>query len=137
MLTAHLSILLATVLVILYTDHLAFRYLIGHITRLDEVRMRRLHYAVGAGLVGMVLTGAWMAYPAFGALWALPLFQLKLAFVALLVLNAFNLGMALSVAAHSSFRELSVIQKARLLFGGALSSVSWIGAIVSAFVLFG
>lgn len=99
--------------------------------------MRRLHYTVGAGLIGMIVTGAWMAYPAFAALWALPLFKLKLGFVMLLVLNAINLGMALDVATKTPFRELAQMQKARLLFGGALSSVSWIGAIASAFVLFG
>lgn len=137
MLYAHLSILVATLVAILYSDQLAWRYLVGNIEVLDERTMRRLHYAVGAGLVGMVATGAWMAYPAFWTLWALPLFKLKLAFVALLALNTFNMGLAIDVASMAPFRELPAKQKARLLFGGALSSFSWLGAIVCAFILFG
>lgn len=137
MLYAHLTILSATVLVILYTDHLGFRYLLGNIPVLDGRLMRRLHYTVGAGLIGMIVTGAWMAYPAFTALWELPLFKLKLGFVVLLALNAFNLGMALDVVTRTPFRDLPQAQKMRLLVGGALSAFSWIGACTCAVLLFG
>ena len=137
MLVVHITILVITGLIILYTDHLGWRYLVGNMKVLDEKRMRLLHYAVGGGLIGMIATGLYMAWPALPTLWALPLFKLKMAFVVVLVINAFFMGMAIDVAAKTPFAELETKQKARLLISGALSTISWIGAVTVAIIFFG
>ena len=134
--TIHLTILTLTVLVILYSDHMAFQYVRGTRETIDIKIATRLHYAVWVGLIGMMVTGLWMAYPALSVLITMPLFQLKMAFVLLLVCNAIFIGTLLPVSSVP-FAQLSQKQKTPLLIGGALSTVGWVGAIVCAFVFFG
>lgn len=137
MLVVHLSILVCTVLVILYTDHLGFQYFRGIQRTLNPALVYRLHYTVWMGLVGMIATGASMAAPALGVLVEQPLFVAKMLFVVVLVLNALFIGFLIPVATRVPYVELSFTQKAPLIISGALSTLSWCGAVVSALLLFG
>lgn len=137
MLVLHLVILGLTVAVILYTDHLGFQYFRGLKQTLDARQVRTLHYLVWFGLVSMIATGLWMAWPALGVLLTTPLFLTKMGFVAVLVINAVFIGFFLSTAIQTPYASLTPRQKAPLLISGALSSISWLGAILSAVFLFG
>ncbi len=137
MLWVHLGILLYTALVILYTDHLGWQYFRGTKQTLDSRLVGRLHVAVWAGLIGMILSGAYMAWPAFSILLVQPLFIAKMGFVALLVVNAWFIGSLISVATTTPYASLTTKQKTPLMVSGALSTISWISAAVTAVLLFG
>lgn len=137
MLAVHLTILACTALVILYTDHLGFRYFRGREQVLSAASVYRLHYAVWVGLLGMLATGAYMAWPALPILLTLPLFQLKMGFVAALFINALCIGFFIKTATVTPYDALTWQQKAPLLISGAVSTVSWIGAVTAAILFFG
>lgn len=137
MLTVHLIMLVCTVAVILYTDHLGFQYFRGIQRTLNPALVFRLHYVVWAGLLGMIATGAYMAYPAIDVLLAQPLFIAKMVFVLLLIINATAIGFLISVATRVPYSELTLVQKAPLLLSGAVSSLSWAGAVLVALFFFG
>lgn len=137
MLWVHLGILLCTALVILYTDHLGWQYFRGTKQTLDSRLVGRLHVAVWVGLCGMILTGAYMALPAFSVLMAQPLFAAKMGFVALLVVNAWFIGSLITVATTTPYASLTQKQKTPLVLSGVLSSLGWVGAVTCAFLLFG
>lgn len=137
MLTVHLGTLALTLLVIIYTDHLGWQYFRGTKEVLDAKVVKALHYLVWAGLVFMIASGLYMAWPGLPFLVTMPLFLTKVAFVAVLVVNALFIGRFISVATTTPFAELTLKQRTPLMVSGVVSSVSWIGAILAAMFLFG
>jgi len=137
MLALHLTILACTALVILYTDHLGWKYFRGRERTLSATLVYRLHYAVWLGLLGMIATGLTMAWPVLPILLTLPLFILKMSFVGVLFVNAIFIGFFVSTATTTAFLDLTLKQKAPLLVSGALSTIGWLGAVTSAFLFFG
>ena len=124
----HLGVLLITVVAILWADHLGFQYFRGQRLTLPALLVTRLHYAVSLGLVGMVATGAYMAYDRFGYLSTQPVFWLKMFFVAVLVGNALFITGLMRKAFTTSFAALSVRERTTLLVSGAASGLGWVGA---------
>lgn len=124
----HLAVLALTVIAILWADHLGYQYLRGVKTTLDKVLVTRLHYAVWVGLIGMIVTGGIMAYDRWGYLSTLPVFQLKMGFVAVLVINSFFIGALMNRATERSFASLTQTERLQLMASGVLSAVGWIGA---------
>lgn len=124
----HLGILLVTAIGILWADHLGFQYFRGQRVTLPAVLVTRLHYAVLVGLVGMLTTGATMAFDRWTYLSVQPVFWLKMGFVAVLVVNSFFIGALMRLATTTSFASLTISQKSRLLASGALSGLGWVGA---------
>jgi hypothetical protein len=85
----------------------------------------------------MIATGLYMAWPALPTLLTLPLFQLKMGFVVALAINALCIGFFIKTATTTPYGALSMQQKAPLLISGAVSTLSWIGAITAAILFFG
>jgi hypothetical protein len=133
--SVHISILVLTGAVILYSDHQALLYLTGKKRLLEKKLMERLHLGVWAGLLGMIGTGLTMALPDIEYYLSLPGFLVKLGFVALLTVNAFFLGALMHVAFEKPFAELSFSQKLQLFLSGAASSIGWIGAATTALIV--
>lgn len=137
MLTLHLTLLGLTALVILYTDSQGLLWLLGKKETLSAKVMTWLHWAVWAGLLGMILTGISLASSYGTYLMTQYLFGLKMFFVLLLVINAFLIGRHMHLATEKRFSELSTAEKRALIISGAVSTISWIGAFVAAKLLFG
>lgn len=137
MLFVHLGTLALTFLVILYSDHEAFQYITGKQPVLDRKKTMFLHTLVWIGLLGMIGSGLWMAWPNLGVLFSVTGFQIKMAFVALLVVNAIFIGYLMDIAFEKPFKELSKGKQLILLFSGAVSTVGWLGAALSAMLTFG
>lgn len=95
---------------------------------LPKGRMQILHIFVWIGLLGMIGTGLYMAYPALSYYLAKPAFIAKMLFVAILAINALFIGKLLSVASVRPFAELTAGEKKKLFISGALSSICWVGA---------
>ena len=135
--TLHLTILAVTALVILYADHVAFSYFRGTRPVLDARLVWRLHTAVWVGLIGMIGTGVWMAYPGLSVLLAYPPFLIKMGFVGVLVLNSLFITSLIGVATTTPYAQLTLRQKAPLILSGALSTIGWLGAATMGFYIFG
>jgi membrane-associated HD superfamily phosphohydrolase len=133
----HLLTFAALIPLILYSDHEAFLYLRDKKPVLEHRKMTYLHYAVGTGLLIMIASGLYMAWPIFDIMLSVPSFAAKMAFVTLLVVNAFLLGSLIPIASTTPFAQLSTGQKFRLLASGAASAIGWIGATAAAFLTFG
>ena len=121
----HLAILLLTAVGIVWADHLGFQYFRGQRETLPASLVKRLHYAVLVGLVGMIATGAVMAYDRFGYLSTQPVFWLKMGCVAVLVVNSFFIGSLMRIASEKPFVTLSRTERMRLVVSGGLSALSW------------
>ncbi len=126
----HLGILMVTVLAMAWADHEAFAYFRGIKPTLNPVRIQRLHWGISAGLLGMILTGALMVYPSWSFYVSDPIFQLKMAFVGVLVINGMFIGTLMHVATQTPFAQLSSQQKTKLFISGGASATGWIGAFI-------
>ncbi len=136
MLTVHLTILSLTVLVIIFTDINGLLWVLGKKERLPRNLFTWLHRLVWMGLLGMIVTGVYMALPYLKPLAMQTLFQGKMFFVLILLINAFLIGKHMSLAFENSFSELSKKEKIKLFLSGAISTGSWICAFTLAKILF-
>lgn len=137
MLVVHLVVLVCTGLVVLYSDHLGWQYFRGTKHTLDSTLIHRLHYTVWAGLIGMIVTGIVMVAPGFSYYAAQPYFWVKMGFVGLLVVNSVAITFLMQVATTTPYASLTQKQRLPLMISGALSTVGWVGAVVTALLYFG
>lgn len=126
----HVVVLLATVVVILYSDHQGYRYLRGQQSTLSAQFVRRSHRLVWVGLIGMIATGVALTLPAWEYRLSEPAFYVKMWFVLVLLMNGIAIGKLSRVASTTPFSELTPPQQRTLLVSGGLSALGWSGAIV-------
>lgn len=134
-LPVHVSVAVALVCLILYTDSYAFSWIRGKRDTLDITRLKRLHHLMWIGLLLMIATGSLMFYPYREYLLAHPPFLTKAGLILTLVVNGFFIGKLLHVAAERPFSSLSVREKTPLFLSGAVSTSAWIGVIIAATML--
>lgn len=138
MVPIHLLILAVTVIGIVLADKYGLSWVRGTTPTLDSKKLNRYHWWVGIGLAGMILTGAAMASGRpedFNA--QNYAFVAKLAFVGILVVNAFVIGALSKVATTRTYASLSTKEKIPLYLSAAASAIGWIGAITFAFFIGG
>lgn len=87
------------------------------------------------GLGTMIGTGIMLFYPYNEYLLSHPPFLLKMGFVATLIVNGLFIGKLMHKAMEKSFAELLLKEKAPLFLSGAVSSLCWLGAIITAMML--
>ena len=129
----HVAILAVTALAILVADHYGVSYMRGAHATLPKKRVEILHWLVYGGLLGMVATGVYMVAPAWQYYLSDTVFQLKMAFVAVLLVNSFFISILMKYSFTTPFAELSNGQKLLLLLSGGASAMGWIGAAVIGF----
>lgn len=117
---------------IVRADHLGFLWIRGTLKTLDKQRVQVLHRNTWIGLVGMIVTGVLLFIPMKEYLLMRPQFLLKMAFVFTLLVNGLVIGHLQKISTASLYSSLSVAQKIPLYISGAVSTVAWIGAAVSA-----
>jgi hypothetical protein len=137
MVVIHIAILILTGLAIVYSDHLGWQYFRGTKQTLDPVLVHRLHYGVWVGLIGMILTGVIMVAPGFSYYAAQSYFWVKMGFVALLVVNSIAITFLIGVATKVPYASLTLNQKVPLIISGGLSTLGWLGALLTALIYFG
>jgi len=96
-----------------------------------------LHRIVSIGLVGMILSGGYMAY-GYGTEVLLRnyVFSTKMLFVVVLVINAFFIGKHMHLAFDKEFKELTKKEKRSLISSGLVSTGSWVTIFVLGKILF-
>ncbi len=132
----HIAGVIWSVLFILQADKDAFKWFSGKSITLDEVRTKKQHKMVWLGLIVAVVCGIFLFWDKrFYLINESPAFLIKMIFVLALIINGFFIGRTIKVATTKSFQNLTFREKIPLFISGGISSISWIGAIVSAFFL--
>jgi len=131
-LSIHGTTIFALVAIILYSDHLGLSWIQGKRETLPTKKMVLLHRLVWVGLAIMVASGVVLFLDLKDYLLTTPAFYVKMFFVATLVVNALFIGKFMRVATEKPFAVLSNNERLSLLISGAVSTISWIGAIIAA-----
>lgn len=132
----HLAILLVTAVAILYSDHMGYAYMRGKITLLPHTLVRKLHYAVLVGLGLLIMTGVLLSLSRWEYLLGEPIFYVKMAFVGVLIFNAWAIGKMSHLASERPFAALHAEERQLLIFSGALSGIGWVvTAVIGYFFL--
>ncbi len=124
----HLAVLALTVVEIVWADHLGFQYFRGTESVLPLKLVKRLHYAVWVGLIGMIITGGIMAVGDWEDLATEPAFFVKMFFVAVLVVNSFFIATLMRKATEVPFAALTPSDKTKLFISGGASTLAWVSA---------
>lgn len=137
LLPLHIGILVATGCCVVFADIYASQWLRGNIHILNAKIVSRLHQAVSIGIIGMITTGIALFVPVSDFLvHQSPTFFIKMTFVLALVVNSFVIEKHMNIATTQAFKDISQREKIVLFVSGTISSVSWLGALISAFFLF-
>lgn len=103
---------------------------------LDEKVMHTYHVLIWAGLITLVGTGLYLFYPMRIFLLQNLLFDAKLLFVAILIVNAILIGRLMHSAQTRPFASLAMNEKLPLFLSGAISVFSWFAAFLLAIWVF-
>lgn len=129
----HLATLAFLACLVVFADHEAFSWVRGKKATLNARTMTRVHLATWAGLLLMVATGISMALPLKDFLLTNAAFFFKMFFVLALLMNAVVIGFLMKTATEKTFASLSWREQLPLLVSGGVSTVGWLGAVISAF----
>lgn len=131
--TAHLIVLGITAPVILYADHMGFQYLTGRIQTIPARKTEIVHWLVIVGLLLLIVTGVLITIPVWALKFENPVFYVKLAFVATLILNGVFIGKLMKKANTVPYINLSQDEKTFLMVSGGVSACGWITTILIGF----
>ncbi len=131
----HLLSLLYVAWNVIRADHAGFLWMTGKEQLLSKKDISTYHHGTWIGLGLMIITGSVLFYPMREFLLTRPQFYIKMGFVFTLIINGLVIGKISHIATEKTFISLSTREKAPLLISGAISTISWIGAIVAAFFL--
>jgi uncharacterized membrane protein len=132
MVLIHVAALLVTLYFIFRADTLAFSWMRGERQTLDLKDVRKLHWIVSIGLAVLIVTGGLMFLGRSTRLLNNPAFIAKMVFVVFLVINSVVIHFLMNIAETRTYKSLSNKEKYPLLISGAVSTIGWLGAIVSA-----
>lgn len=133
----HLIALCGALVGISMADHAGFGWIRGSVATLEGVAMDQLHMLVAFSLSFLIVTGIWLAWPMREFVLHDIFFLMKMVFVGILVVNAVLIEYLMPVATQMPFAAVPVRRKLALFASGALSTTSWFGAIVTAYLAFG
>ncbi len=129
----HFTALVCTAIVILYSDHVGFSYFRGTRLTLTTAFVTWSHRLVWMGLAVMILSGFFMALPAWEYYRADPAFFVKMSLVGVLVINGLFIGKLSHLTTERAFAELPDELRKTLIVSGALSAIGWVGSTVIGF----
>jgi len=136
LITFHLIALILTGLVVLYADHMGFRYFTGRSQTLDSKKVRWAHRLVFIGLFVLIITGVMLTLPALAVWLENPFFYAKLGFVTTLLINGLFIDRIMQKATTTPYALLAPSERHLLMTSGALSAAGWIvSALIGFFLL--
>lgn len=135
LITLHLSIVIATLLVVLYSDEQALMWVLGKKETLSAQSVHLLHNIVTIGLGLIIITGGLLYIQAPAAYLSDTTFLVKMAAVAALIVNTYVIDRLSPIALSRSYASLSKAERIPLLISGAVSVAGWITALVCGYFL--
>ncbi len=128
MMTIHLTLVILTGLVVLYSDEQGFLWMFGKKPLLSHNQIWIQHALVSMGLASIVLTGGIMFVNQASYFLHDPTFLVKMVFVFALLVNGFLIESIAEIATQKAFKELTPSERRRVFISGAVSIIGWIGA---------
>jgi hypothetical protein len=135
MVTIHLTLVITTMLAVLYADEQGFMWLLGKKETLSLRALEVVHAVTGIGLSLIILTGGLMFLDRSSYLLSNTFFIVKMTLVLALVINSFVIGRFANVASERPFAALTVKERRRLFISGGVSMACWVGAIICGLLL--
>lgn len=121
---------------ILYADRLAFSWIRGKKHVLDAKLLQRTHWFMSVALALFIGSGLLLFWPVRSYLLQSTPFFIKMGFVGTLIVNSFVIARLMPLATQKSFKELTLKEKTPLFLSGAVSTLCWVGAAITALFLF-
>lgn len=134
---AHMIGLAVAVSGIVRADHQAFGWFRGKKETLDLAKLMKYHHTVSWGLGILIVSGAFLFWPARDYLIGNTLFLVKMFFVLVIVVNSLVIRKFMPIATIRTYASLTFKERLPLIISGAASGLSWAGAIITAILLFG
>ncbi len=117
-------------------DKEAIQWLRGKKSILDRKTLTTYHILIWLGLITLIASGFYLFYPMRLFLLANLLFDIKILFVGILVVNAILIGRLMNLALTKPFAALKSHEKISLILSGAISTFSWFCAAAIALWIF-
>ena len=134
-LTLHISTVIIALCLIVKADMLALSWIRGKSETLSFTKIYKLHTYTWYALCMLITTGILLFYPYNEYLLSHPPFLIKMGFVFTLIINGGFIGILMHTAIEKPFRTIRPKEKATLLLSGVLSTICWLGAIITATML--
>lgn len=131
----HLLSLLFVAWNVFHADHMGFDWIRGKVSVLNESVVKKYHTRTWIGLGLMIITGFILFWPMHEYLLGRTQFSIKMAFVVTLICNGFVINHLMKRATTHTFKELSFSEKLPLFISGAVSTIAWLGAAITAFFI--
>ena len=117
-------------------DKEALMWLRGKKYTLEKKSLTTYHVLIWLGLITLIASGFYLFYPMRLFLLADLLFDVKLLFVGILVVNAIIIGRLMNLALTKPFQALTGSEKRALFLSGTISVFSWLAAAAIAILIF-
>lgn len=137
MIILHILSIFVTGLCVLYSDEQGLLWMLGKKETLEPARIGLLHDVVSVGLAIIILTGGLLVMPSLSYYLHDPVFLVKMGFVGALIVNGFFIGRIALLSTTHSFASLTTRERLPLFISGAVSVMSWGGALLAGFLLGG
>lgn len=131
----HILSIIFTAYQIAHAEHLGLLWARGKVEKIELKLVTKYHNRTWFGFALIITTGLILFYPMREFLLSRPQFYVKMGFVAAIFINSFVVGTLLKIPTEQSFASLSLKKKTPLMISGAISTVSWLGAIAGGFFL--
>ena len=135
MLALHVTCVTITLVLVFFADEQAISYLWGRKETLSPCVVTFLHYAVAAGLGGLILTGGFLYAQDPGFYWSEPAFIAKMIAVTALIINGAFLERFSFDATRRSFTALAKREQWLFYVSGAVSALGWLTALICGLLL--
>ncbi|HEY5383220.1 MAG TPA: hypothetical protein VIJ88_01555 [Candidatus Paceibacterota bacterium] len=132
----HLGALAVAGCGVLVADKVGFAWMRGKTQKISRRTLHLLHETISYALILLIASGLYLFWPVRSYLLHQNLFLLKMFFVAALVVNSIAIDRLMIVATKVPFASVSTKGKIILFLSGALSFTCWVGAGLSALLLF-
>ena len=135
LLPIHIGAFVITITAVIIADLHALLWVLGKLPTLQKSRIAAMHYIVSTGLMVSVTSGFLLFLPLSKYLVTVEAFWVKMAFVAVLIINSFVIARHMNTPATRTFLSLTKQERLPLVISGAASAISWIMVFASALLL--
>jgi hypothetical protein len=121
----HISVIIVTGLLVLYSDEQALLWVLGKIPVLDQKRVTVLHRSVSIGLALLLITGGLLYIRDVPFYISDPVFIVKMVAISALILNTYVIERLSHIATTRSYSSLTEKERLPLFISGAVSVAGW------------
>lgn len=132
----HISFIILTLIVVIYSDHQGFLWFTGKKQLVNKKKTELGHKLALWGFLMICITGFILSWPMKDFLLENKVFLVKMFFVVALGINGLAIGKLSKIAIEKPFVSTSKKEKIVLFLSGAISTLSWLGAGTLAFFIF-